>query len=60
MDEVIEPIITVKYTGLLIGGLKLYILNKRKDTYIIVGEKLIQSVYENINTRKVLFKPTHI
>ena len=32
IDEVIEPIITVKFIGFLVGGLKLYIFNKRKDT----------------------------
>nr|YP_009558612.1 hypothetical protein [Capillidium heterosporum]AZZ06712.1 hypothetical protein [Capillidium heterosporum] len=41
--EVIEPTITLKFTGFLLCGLKLYIINKRKDTYEnkieIIGEK---------------------
>nr|QUQ05903.1 cytochrome c oxidase subunit 2 [Microconidiobolus nodosus] len=48
MDEVIEPTITLKITGFLLGGLILYIINKRKDTYnmivldtSIIGEKNI-------------------
>jgi cytochrome c oxidase subunit 2 len=28
LDEVIDPALTVKVTGLFLGGLKLYILNK--------------------------------
>lgn len=44
--EVIEPTITLKLTGFLLGGLILYIINKSKDTYnmivldtSIIGEK---------------------
>ena len=36
--EVIEPTITLKLTGFLLGGLKLYIINKRKDTYELIYE----------------------
>ena len=36
--EVISPTLTIKVVGLFLGGLKLYILNKMKDTYL-TGQK---------------------
>ncbi len=38
LDEVINPTITIKVVGFFLGGLKLYILNKMKDT-ILNGKK---------------------
>ncbi len=32
LDEVISPTVTIKVVGFFLGGLKLYILNKMKDT----------------------------
>ena len=40
MDEVNDPSMSILAEGLFLGGLKLYILNKIKDTrYLISGEK---------------------
>ena len=40
MDEVISPTLTIKVVGLILGGLKLYIINKLKDTiYSLNGQK---------------------
>jgi hypothetical protein len=36
--EVISPTLTIKVVGFYLGGLKLYILNKMKDT-IFNGQK---------------------
>jgi len=38
MDEVISPTLTIKIVGFFLGGLKLYVLNKMKDT-ILNGQK---------------------
>ena len=38
LDEVISPTVTIKVVGFFLGGLKLYILNKTKDT-ILSGQK---------------------
>ena len=37
--EVIDPALTIKVTGLFLGGLKLYILNKLINTNLIVKKK---------------------
>ena len=47
--EVIEPTITLKLTGFLLGGLKLYIINKRKDTYELIYENKIEIIPDNLN-----------
>lgn len=40
LDEVISPTITIKVSGFFLGGLKLYILNKMKDTNLnLIGQK---------------------
>ena len=46
LDEVISPTITIKVVGLFLGGLKLYILNKMKDTNLF-GQK--NNLYSHIN-----------
>src|SRR6202023_205111 len=38
LDEVISPTLTIKIVGFFLGGLKLYVLNKMKDT-ILNGQK---------------------
>lgn len=38
VKEVLSPTLTIKVVGLFLGGLKLYILNKMKDT-ILNGKK---------------------
>nr|QIQ23031.1 cytochrome c oxidase subunit 2 [Coleochaete scutata] len=44
MDEVVDPAITIKAIGFLLGGQKLYILNKRKHTIALErrnGQKIV-------------------
>ena len=41
LDEVISPTVTIKVVGFFLGGLKLYILNKMKDT-----------IYQRVNGQK--------
>lgn len=59
LDEVISPVITIKVTGFFLGGQKLYILNKMKDTNLI-GQKnnmcyqSIQDPYSFLSNRKRL------
>ena len=48
LDEVISPTITIKVVGLFLGGLKLYILNKMKDTNLF-GQK--NNLYSRTNLR---------
>jgi hypothetical protein len=56
MDEVIEPTITLKFTGFLLGGLILYIINKRKDTYELIYENL-EGQIEIIGEKNNNFNP---
>lgn len=49
LDEVISPTITIKVVGFFSGGLKLYILNKMKDTNLF-GQK--NNLYYLTNLRQ--------
>lgn len=50
LDEVISPTITIKVVGLFIGGLNLYILNKMKDTILMV-KKIICIIILTVGRR---------
>jgi len=49
LDEVIDPALTVKVTGLFLGGLKLYILNKMINTNLI--DKKNNMCYHGVQTK---------
>ena len=49
MDEVLSPTLTIKIVGFFLGGLKLYILNKMKDTNLF-GQK--NNLYSHINLQQ--------
>ena len=52
LDEVISPTITIKVVGFSLGGLKLYILNKMKDTYLKSKKNNITNSESNKNATK--------
>ena len=53
LDEVISPTVTIKVVGFFLGGLKLYILNKIKDTISRVREN---GKKNNIYYQTIFFK----
>ena len=50
MDEVTDPSLTVFVEGFLYGGLKLHILNKIRDTCLVVGSVQPNTAGESNNT----------
>lgn len=54
MDEVISPTLTIKVVGFYLGGLKLYILNKMKDTILTKkGQKNNLYYHSFTNTNRI-------